>query len=111
MAESCAIVSPDATHPALHICKPGLQHCKVSRVATHCATCNDIGMKIPNPFAEFVVAVGSVSKAAKVLGIEKTRIWRLSKGSVPVRFEELDRVRIALDAISVSRNEMSRTHE
>jgi hypothetical protein len=69
---------------------------------TGCDALRDVqrcGMKTPNQFAEFVAAVGSVSKAAKVLGIEKTRIWRLSKGSVPVRFEELDRVRIALDAI------------
>ena len=82
-----------------------LTGCDVLRGVQRC------GMKTPNPFAEFVAALSSVSKAAKVLGIEKTRLWRLSKGSVPVRFEELDRVRIALDAISVSRNEMSRTHE
>ena len=62
-------------------------------------------MKTTNQFAEFVAALSSVSKAAKVLGIEKTRLWRLSKGSVPVRFEELDRVRIAMESFSAARSE------
>lgn len=71
--------------------------------------CNAAAMKTRNQFHEYALAVGSASKAARIIGIEKTRFWRLTKGSVPVQFDELDRIRIALESISVAREEMGKT--
>lgn len=57
------------------------------------------GMNTANPFDELAAIVGSARKAARMLGMNTTRYHRLRHSSVPVRFSELDQVRIALSAV------------
>ena len=63
-------------------------------------------MNTPNPFAELAKLAGSGRKAAKIMGIHKSRYNRLALGRVRVSFEEMDR---ANAAVEVMRNAISGT--
>lgn len=56
-------------------------------------------MNTSNPFAELAKLAGSGRKAAKMMGIHKSRYNRLALGRVRVSFDEIDRANAAVEVL------------
>jgi len=61
-------------------------------------------MNTLNPFAELAKLAGSGRKAARMLGISKSRFCRLALGQVRVSFDEMARATATVEAMRVPRN-------
>lgn len=65
-------------------------------------------MNTSNPFAELAKLAGSGRKAARILGIHKSRYNRLALGRVRVSFEEMAQ---ATEAVAAFSRAQTRTSE